>query len=356
MTASLKPKNLSLLLHILIWSLIGFLMVFFLPFTGHVILPVQFWIRQVIIFALIISLYYVNANFLVPRLLLNNQTMLFLLSGIAVCLFFMMIIYGSERLFRLPDPAEFMRGNSNFPAPPSKSPPPFNLFAALPFLFVLAISTSIKSIQKWQEDRQSRILLEQDKISTELAYLKSQINPHFFFNTLNNIYALMHTDIEASKKSLHTLSRMMRYLLYDTQNERTLLTKELAFINDFVNLMKLRLPDNVSVICDTPVFEEDYTMHPMLFLPFIENAFKHGVDLSGPSVIEIGIRVDAGVVNLCVINTFIPSSNRIISIEKGIGVNNTKRRLDLLYPGRHNLNVDYLVDNNIFKVDLTIQL
>lgn len=355
MISNPKRKNLSFLLHIMIWSLIGFLMFFFLPLTWGAGLPVQFWIKQLIVFLLLIALYYINTHLLVPSFLLKNRILLFVLSGLTISFFFMLIINGSDHWLRLPGPAELMK-DDHFPRPPAGGKPPLNPFAALPFLFVLAISTSVTSIQKWQKDNQSRVLLEQDKISTELAYLKSQINPHFFFNTLNNIYALMHVNVEASKKALHTLSRMMRYLLYETQNEQTLLTKEIDFISDFVDLMKLRLFDNVSVIYNKPAMEEDYTVSPMLFLPFIENAFKHGIDLSRPSTIEITIYVRNDILQFTVVNTCFPPQEKTESFEKGIGLSNTKRRLALLYPGRHKLEIEHPAGNNIFKVNLAIQL
>src|SRR5690606_41040104 len=111
------------------------------------------------------------------------------------------------------------------------------------------------------------------KIGSELSFLKAQINPHFFFNTLNNIYALTYVDVETSRSALHKLSRMMRYLLYDTQAGITPLSQELSFVKDYIELMKLRLNETTKVVFKEPDLKENIQIPPMLFLPYIENAF-----------------------------------------------------------------------------------
>ena len=108
------------------------------------------------------------------------------------------------------------------------------------------------AIQKWQKDKQLHQEMEQDRVSSELSFLKAQINPHFFFNTLNNIYALTHVNADVSRKAIHQLSRMMRYVLYDTQNSTTMLSQEIAFIKDYISLMELRLTDVVKIDFTSP--------------------------------------------------------------------------------------------------------
>ena len=152
---------------------------------------------------------------------------------------------------------------------------------------VLGIGTSITVIQKWQKDKQEREALEKEKVSSELSFLKAQINPHFFFNTLNNIYALTQVDADKAGKAIHQLSRMMRYLLYETQQGQTMLGREIAFVKDYISLMQLRLTDAVKVIIDTPPHLLDMPMAPMMLLPFVENAFKHGVSATQQSHIDI---------------------------------------------------------------------
>lgn len=352
-----SPKrNLSTLLQVLAWTLFGLVLFFYLPLTWQVILPVQFWVKQSTMLCLLVLIYYLNAFILVPRLLLKNRTLLFIVTVVAMSCLFMVSLQVTENWLHLP---ELMEKTIKGPGPhrPEGNGKPFDMFALMISLLVLGISTSVASIQKWQKDNQLRIVLEQEKVSSELAYLKSQINPHFFFNTLNNIYALMHIDIEASKKALHKLSRMMRYLLYETQHEHTLLSKEIDFIADFIELMKLRLPDNVVLVFSEPQLKEDFTVSPMLFLPFIENAFKHGIDPAEKSLIEINITTRQSTVELTVNNSFFDTVTSDKSIEdSGIGLTNTKRRLELLYPGRHKLMVSKDHKESLYKISLSIDL
>jgi LytS/YehU family sensor histidine kinase len=141
----------------------------------------------------------------------------------------------------------------------------------------LGIGTSITAVQKSQKDtllRQEEALLrkslEQQKTDSELSFLKAQINPHFFFNTLNNIYALTMINVESSRQVLLKLSRMMRYVLYETQKDGVLLSQEIAFVQDYIELMQLRLTDKVEVIFKRPTPLKEVTIAPMLRLPFVE--------------------------------------------------------------------------------------
>src|SRR6185437_1701172 len=197
---------------------------------------------------------------------------------------------------------------------------------------VLGISTSITVMEKWQKDRLIHQEMEQDKISSELSFLKAQINPHFFFNTLNNIYALTLVNADTSRKAIHQLSRMMRYVLYDTQNATPQLSQEIAFIKDYISLMQLRLTDVVKVNLTTPAILKDMAVAPMIFLPFVENAFKHGVSATQPSNINISVGQQNAIVELKISNSIIKEQNNNLEAGSGIGLNNTRRRLDLLYP------------------------
>jgi two-component system, LytTR family, sensor kinase len=198
--------------------------------------------------------------------------------------------------------------------------------------------------------------MEQDKISSELSFLKAQINPHFFFNTLNNIYALTLINADTSRKAIHQLSRMMRYVLYDTQNSTTLLSQEIAFVKDYISLMQLRLTDAVKIDFTSPASLKDVAIAPMIFLPFVENAFKHGVSAIQPSSITISVTQQNSKIDLEVVNTVIKEQNNNLEAGSGIGLNNTRRRLDLLYPGKYSLLINEDTANNIYSVHLTLHL
>ena len=221
---------------------------------------------------------------------------------------------------------------------------------------VIGISTSVTAIQKWQKDKQSHQEMEQDKISSELSFLKAQINPHFFFNTLNNIYALTLINADTSRKAIHQLSRMMRYVLYDTQNTTTQLSQEIAFIKDYISLMQLRLTDVVKIEFSSPAALKDVAIAPMLFLPFVENAFKHGVSATQQSLINIIVEQQENTLILKVVNTVIKEQSNNLEEGSGIGLNNTRRRLDLLYPGRYSLDINENTAENIYSVHLMLNL
>jgi LytS/YehU family sensor histidine kinase len=187
----------------------------------------------------------------------------------------------------------------------------------------------------------------------ELAMLKAQINPHFFFNSLNSIYSLTYSNIEDSRNALHTLSRMMRYLLYSTEGERTTLLKEVEFLKDFIALMKLRANSKLNIITEIPEKLNDYPIVPMLLLPLVENAFKHGVHATEKSEIIIALKQNDTNLTFEVLNTFFKKTSN--TEPGGIGLTNTKRRLQLIYPHKHSINCGVNNDGK-YEVELQITL
>jgi len=339
----------------LIWG-IFFLIYFFQPLSFNIAVPYQLWIKQTIICGLLIAAFYLNSFELVPRFLLKNKTGLYLLIVICIVAVIVMLnIYVDDwlNIRQLMDAAFHKSG-----PPHHHKGRDFNWDAALiaTIALVIGISTSITAVQKWQKDKQLHQDLEQERVSSELSFLKAQINPHFFFNTLNNIYALTHVNAEISRKAIHQLSRMMRYVLYDTQNSTTLLSQEIAFVRDYIELMQLRLTDVVKIDFATPTALKDIAIAPMIFLPFIENAFKHGVSATQPSYINIAISQRDAVIELNVVNTIITEHSNSLEEGSGIGLNNTIRRLDLLYPGKHTLLINESTAEHAYLVNLTLNL
>lgn len=220
-------------------------------------------------------------------------------------------------------------------------------------LLVLGISTSLAMLDHWQEAAQNKQKLEQDKTMAELEMLKLQINPHFFFNSLNSIYSLTYSNIEDSRNALHTLSRMMRYLLYSTEGEKTSLLKEVDFMKDFIALMKLRANSKLSITTDFPEILIDFPIVPMLLLPLVENAFKHGVHATDKSKIHIVMQQQVNILEFEVENTYFEKTNK--TEEGGIGLTNTIRRLDLIYPNNHSMKSG-IDSNGNYKVNLQITL
>ncbi|CAG5073329.1 hypothetical protein DYBT9623_04784 [Dyadobacter sp. CECT 9623] len=343
-----------LLLHLLGW---GFLAMFLMwqPLNWQIQFPIAFWIKQAVLFTLLVVIFYTNYYVLFPRFLARNKYVQFILLNVALVLAiaFAMeqvknnIDFGSqmESAFRL---AREANGEK-------KRAEKLDNFAMITALMVIGLSTSIAAVRNAQMDKQYRQNLEKEKINSELSFLKAQINPHFFFNTLNNIYALTVIDVEAAREALHKLSRMMRYVLYETQHGTVLLSQEIAFAQDYIQLMQLRLTDKVTVHLDPPVPMHDVSIAPMLFLPFIENAFKHGVSAVQPSRIDIKISQSGNKIFVEVKNTLFPDKRAILDESNGIGLANTQRRLDLLYPGKYQLEVNENKVEKEFEVHLELE-
>ncbi len=354
-----KSKLVTIIIHILTWAVFGMILFFFTPLSWNITVPYQLWIKQNIILVLLVITFYLNSFILVPKLLLKNQTAAYLLVLVTVAVIVVIINKYVDQWLNLPqlmDDAFHKKG-------PPKHHRDHNAWdigsiAAMigTTALVLGISTSITTIQKWQRDKQTHQEMEQDKISSELSFLKAQINPHFFFNTLNNIYALTLVNVDTSRKAIHQLSRMMRYVLYDTQNSTTQLSQEVAFIKDYISLMQLRLTEVVKIEFTSPAALKDAVIAPMIFLPFVENAFKHGVSATNPSYINIAINQTDKVLDLTVVNTIIKEQSNNLEQGSGIGLNNTRRRLDLLYPGKYVLLIDENTAENVYSVHLTLNL
>ena len=346
------------MIHILIWVVFG-LIYFFQPLSWNIPVPFQLWIKQSITLGLVIIAYYLNSFILVPKFLLSNRNSIYFLSVIIVAVTIVLLNSYIDRWLNLPQlmDAAFHKmprhhGGRNH------NTWDITMIAALAatVALVLGIGTSITTIEKWQYDKQKNQELEQDKISSELSFLKAQINPHFFFNTLNNIYALTLVNADTSRKAIHQLSRMMRYVLYDTQNATTQLSQEIAFIKDYISLMQLRLTDAVKIDFVTPASLKDIAIAPMIFLPFVENAFKHGVSATLPSYINICVEQNGNLLELKVINTVFKEQSSNLEAGSGIGLNNTRRRLDLLYTGKFTLIINEKAADNIYSVHLTLDL
>jgi two-component system LytT family sensor kinase len=333
-------------LHILSWLLLGFIMLFYIPLTWNVVLPSIFWYWQMTLLCLFIVIFYTNAKIVVPKTIIRDNTSPFLLWAFLTIFAMQFIAYMYTSQTDLHAKIGEIVGFKKY------KNPYFDNYVLMLTLLVLGISTSWAMLQYWQKAAQHKQKLEQDKTMAELAMLKAQINPHFFFNSLNSIYSLTYTDIEDSRKALHTLSRMMRYLLYSTEETTTLL-KEAEFMRDFIALMKLRANSKLTITTDIPEKLQDHPIVPMLLLPLVENAFKHGIHATDKSEIHIKLKQDGNDLEFEVENTYFEKSST--THEGGIGLTNTKRRLHLIYPNKHSLKAG-IASNGMYNVKLQITL
>ncbi len=252
---------------------------------------------------------------------------------------------------------------------PSPPPPPpemaftvddwrdMQLVMSLIFLSVLGVAVAYFFIKQWIRNDLARSQAEAQQLSTEIKFLKSQINPHFLFNTLNNLFSMaQEKGNDGLADSISKLSGMMRYMVYDSNAASVPLTKEIKYLEDCIALNKLRYADDeVSVMFHYPEQSGSVTIAPMLFIPFVENAFKHGVSIGKTSVIDIGIVISGHRLIFTCLNTNYSTVKKMEDEKSGIGLENVKRRLDLLYPGKHHLQITEDDGKYIVKLEIDLE-
>ncbi len=308
--------------------------------------------------------FYFNFNILVPRLLYEKRVWLFVSVTVLILL---VICYFIPLCMR-----EFMPHHP----PPGAENVPFSLPEHLPFqpkkgiflkdkmmqlgffrhlaYFLLAfiVSTGIKVIAEWYRQKQRLQELEHSKISAELSFLKSQIHPHFLFNSLNSIYYLSISKDDKAPESIMRLSNFLRFVTTESDKDFIPLETEIHTLGEYLELQKLRASDKLYVSFEVEGNPEFRKIIPLVFLPFVENAFKYGVSARSESSIEIKIHIDKGILDFNISNTIFPVQKGIS--QSGVGLENIRKRLDLAYPGRHTLEIKE--ENKMFNVSLNIKL
>jgi two-component system, LytTR family, sensor kinase len=213
--------------------------------------------------------------------------------------------------------------------------------------FSIGLKASGRLIQNEKEKKE----LEKEKLNSELAFLKNQINPHFFFNTLNNIYSLIQINKENAQDAVLKLSKLMRYILYESEKGNTMLSSEIDFMHNYLDLMRLRITEKVDLQISFPENYPDCAIQPLLFVSFIENAFKHGVSNREHSFIHITLAIADNNLTFSCINS-ISSTVSANDSNSGIGLENVKKRLNLLYPNKHKINIFHSA--NSYNIELKI--
>ncbi|MCR6640386.1 MAG: histidine kinase [Sporocytophaga sp.] len=347
-----KRNYFKIFLHIVWWTI-------FILYPFFLGIPVQENILLKILFntSLLILFFYLNSDFLIPKILTKGRIVLYLSS-----VFFMISIIVSADVFsskylnvhevtKIKSTRPDKTSRQQYPRPADnpirKSTRPF--FSAI---FILALSTSYRLLYDYFTSERKRNELENQTLVSELSFLKSQVSPHFLFNTLNNIYSLSLTNTPRASEAILKLSHLLRYMLYETNEISVSLDKEIDYINDYIELQKMRFSNEVTIEYNTSGNFEMKEIAPMLLIPFIENAFKHGISYSKKSVIKILIELKDQELFLKVENSF--DKNKEKDSSSGIGLVNIQRRLDLLYPMRYNLKLND--QNDLFIVDLKINL
>lgn len=296
---------------------------------------------QVILWILLIVYFYLNRAVFIPMLLFKKKTFLYFSVSVLI---FLVVVY-------LPFFGYLLNSHELHHGRPPIRKVHF-LTSIIYFGVVFICSTGVPLVKRWIKSENDSIDIQNQHLQTELALLKSQVSPHFLFNTLNNIYSLAVRNDELAAASILKLSQMLRYLLEDGQQEKISIGKEFLNIQDFVDLNKLRATDKVSINVSSSIEHPELSIAPLLFIPIVENAFKYGISTRINSVIEFKLINIGNSIEFTSSNTIaIDSVNKNIST--GIGLGNVRKRLSLLYPNSHTL--DVINDGNLFVVKIKIQ-
>lgn len=328
------------LLYLLVWSAIILVPVLNSQMLSelHVNLD-EAWIvwRQIIPYVVI---FLVHNHLIAPRYLLKKRYALYLLSNVIfVTIVFVIIDFYQMNIGHVSLYGSFTNHEVYW-----------NILFAL---FMNGTNGGIKLLYQSLLDEQQLLRLKEENLRAEMTSLKYQINPHFFMNTLNNIHALIDIDTEAAKSAVIDLSKMMRYVLYDSEREMISLSADLQFLRNYIELMRIRYTDHVQITIDAPqTLPEKVAIPPLLLIVFVENAFKHGVSYNHPSYIHISLFYADKKLTAIISNSRNPQPTSPTR-QGGIGLENVRKRLDLLY-GPHGYSLDICQEEERYTVKLVI--
>jgi len=230
---------------------------------------------------------------------------------------------------------------------------PSSLHNIIPFLFTIFVSVTYKTLIDRMHLEKEANERRQENLKTELSFLRSQISPHFLFNVMNNIAAMVRLKSDELEPTIHKLSSLMQYMLYETDEEKVLLQSEIENLQSYIDLQQQRFSEKLKLNVSLNVKENWHAIEPMLLIPFVENAFKHGTGIVQNPVIEIDLKAENDKLFFIVTNKFVETET-IKDKTSGIGLANVKRRLELLYYNRHHFTINK--KDNWFTATLELTL
>ena len=325
-------------------------------------------------FAVYLLVFLVHNFLLAPLLVHRNKRWLY--AVLTICMVALFTVYQCNR--RPPSPIpHHPTPNTHHPSPmdrdfrhepppefrgkrPDKKPPVFigehDIIAIVVLILMCGMNLGIKLYFRSRNDQKKLQALEKENLEQQLEYLRYQINPHFFMNTLNNIHALVDIDPEKAKDTILELSKMMRFVLYEGDKKGVPLAREFEFIRHYIQLMKLRYTEKVTITVGLPSEVPDRQIPPLMLITFIENAFKHGISYQHDSFIDVKVEIS----HLSSLTSHLFFTCRNSKADKpneekgGVGLQNVKKRLNLLYDNNYTLNIKDEAD--VYSVELTIPL
>lgn len=328
-----------------------------------------------------VVLFAIHNFLLAPILIIKRRTWLYtalamLLLAVTMCTLYVMRPDHRMRHPKSLPPTECKQCNTDKECPeceydrpysndPERRKPEMRLFSPMPLfgpgemvavfggLLLMGMNLGVKLYFRSQEDAKVLTQIEKHALERQLQYLKYQVNPHFFMNTLNNIHALVDIDPERAKASIVELSKLMRYVLYEGNNKLTPLSREVQFLRNYVQLMSMRYTGNVSISLDVPEVLPDSMLPPLLLVIFVENAFKHGISYRTKSFVEISLQPHADRLLFSCRNSR-PEIKHDENMKGGVGLSNVRRRLDLLFPNDYTLDIKEEEDTYTVKLEIPL--
>ena len=334
----MNEKNFPVLTHVLIWLAIVLIVIIDSYFDGE---PMTLFFIRISIGILI---FYINYLYLLPRFFFRKKVLLYFISAFILVFLSGTLLNQIESYEYFTEIVRWYKENDEDHVPKEIS---YVVYALLIFSGMV-----IRTYNEWSKNEIAKQEIESKKNISELEALKNQINPHFLFNSLNSICSLAVKKSDQTPEAIIMLSELMRYMLYETKDNLVLLEKEIAYIENYVNLQRLRLANEEGVSLNINGDINSQKIPPLLLISFIENAFKYGVDESGHTNVSIEIDVNQDSLRFNCQNYI--GKKQEDAENSGIGLQNTKKRLELLYPNKHKLSIKE--DPKTFNVDLFLKL
>ena len=315
----------TVLIHISVWAVL-----FCLPYllsSGQ-----SFDVQRIIEYSWIplafySVIFYLNYFFFIDGFLFKKKLIPYFITNTLIIAFFIWLNFQLRDYFGQMHPPN----NIKIAFPPKRF---FIYIDTLSLIIPLIFSITLRIYERWVKTETEKKESKNTQLESELQHLKYQLQPHFFFNSLNNIYSLVDISPEKAKETIHSLSILMRYLLYDSNVEKVSLKKEIEFIERYIDLMNMRTSEKTVVKTDFPTPTEDLQVAPLLFISLIENAFKHGVSAVKNSNIYFSMHIDGSVIKFESKNNNIKKDSSDKS-GSGIGLRNIQKRLELLYAEKY---------------------
>lgn len=347
LTSARRP--LEILIHIISWGIMfGF--PFFFVERGNGNINWMAYIRHAAVPLSFMIVFYINYFLLVPKYLFQNQTKRYITYNILLlCAIGVLLHFWQSLTF---DP-------SLAPKPKRPNMPPGWLFFVrdmLSLVFTIGLSAAIRMSARWSKAEAARKEAERSRAEAELKNLRNQLNPHFLLNTLNNIYALIAFNTDKAQQAVQELSKLLRYVLYDNQQTYVPLCKEVDFIRNYIELMRIRLSSNVQMTTQFNIQPDSQTpIAPLIFISLIENAFKHGISPTEPSFINICLAENDKEV-ICNIRNSNHPKNMMDKSGSGVGLEQVSRRLEILYPGAYTWSKEISEDGKVYESKLRLSI